>query len=179
MNVEPWDEFAVGAPSKQPNWSNRDCLPLVSVAHVAHVTTALRIVQEGCLRANLVFDESKLNTERIRVVWLSPNDWARGFRYGSIRFSFGWEPLIAGKRAYWVESIAYGVAACRILISDRDYDKTLEPYDPQRVRGPWWLAPDGKHYWNGRYCLEIMYEANVTLGDCDQRRLRYTPSTFM
>lgn len=166
MSEPPWQKFRVGSPSKNPSWIEPDCQPLTSVAHVAHVPTALRIAEDGRLRADLVFDKSKLNTERIRVVWLSPNDWegAGGFRYGNTRFWFDWAKLVRGKRSYWVESIAYGVEACRILLTKHDYSGTLEAYDPATRGGPWWKAPSGEHYWNGRYCLEIMVEGDLQLG---------------
>lgn len=64
---------------------------------------------------------------------------------------------------YWVESIAYKTEACRILITDTDYDGVLQPYNPKRERGPWWVSPDGAHYWNSNYCLEVMYEGDLLL----------------
>lgn len=162
---KPWQKFSVGTPSSRPNWTESDCQPITSVAHVAHVPTALRIVEDRRLRADLVFDKSKLNTERIRVVWLSPNDWdgAGGFRYGNVRFHFDWATLVAGMRSYWVESIAYGIEACRILLTDADYSASLDPYDPTVGDGPWWRSPSGDHYWNGKYCLEVMVEGDVDL----------------
>ena len=47
--------------------------------------------------------ESRLNTERILVTWLSPNDWtnAGGFRYGNIAFELDWPDLVDGMRFYW------------------------------------------------------------------------------
>lgn len=165
MSKPPWYKFRVGNPSSRANWTEPDCQPLTSVAHVAHVPTALRIAEDRLLRADLVFDKSKLNTERIRVVWLSPNDWdgAGGFRYGNVRFHFDWATLVQGKRSYWVESIAYGIDACRILLSEADYSSTLDVYDPTVGDGPWWESPSGEHYWNGEYCLEVMVEDDLDL----------------
>jgi hypothetical protein len=165
MKEPPWSKFAVCEPSINLSWPNSDCMPLESVGHVAHVRDALRIVEDAKLYANLVSDESRPNTQRIRVVWLLPNDWsnAGGFRYGNVRFSFDWKPLVANKRAYWVESIAYKTEACRILITDTNYDKDLQPYNPRRERGPWWVSPDGVHYWNNNCCLEVMYEGDLIL----------------
>ncbi len=165
MSKPPWYRFKVGSPSTNPNWVEPDCQHLTSVAHVAHVPTSIRIVEDGQLRADLVFDKSKLNTERIRVVWLSPNDWggAGGFRYGNVRFHFDWATLVKGKRSYWVESIAYGIKACRILLTTTDYSGKLDDYDPTVGDGPWWLSPTGEHYWNGEYCLEVMVEDDLDL----------------
>lgn len=168
--INPWSRFRVGSPSTRSNWTEPDCQPLTSVAHVAHVPSALRIVEDGRLRADLVFDKSKLNTERIRVVWLSPNDWtnAGGFRYGNVRFHFDWPMLVANRRVYWVESIAYGVEACRILLTDTDYSASLDVYDPTTGEGPWWRSPSGQHYWNGDHCLEIMLEGDLDLADATE-----------
>lgn len=165
MSTMEWEQFAVGEVSTNPKWTAQDCRPLRFVAHVAHVPTAVRIVEDGKLRAGLIYDKSRLNTDRTQVVWLSPNDWhgAGGFRYGNVRFLFDLEPLIANKNYYWVESIAYGIKACRILLTDKDYSKSLQPYDPAAHRGPWWRSPDGAHYWNGRYCLELMIESDLDL----------------
>lgn len=165
MSKPPWYKFRVGKPSDRPNWVEPDCQLLTSVAHVAHVPTSIRIAEDRRLRADLVFDKSKLNNERIRVVWLSPNDWggAGGFRYGNVRFHFDWATLIEGKRFYWVESIAYGIEACRILLTATDYSGRLDEYDPTAGDGPWWHSPSGEHYWNGEYCLEVMVEDDLDL----------------
>jgi hypothetical protein len=73
---------------------------------------------------------------------LSPNDWNAGFRYGNVRFTFDWAALVANKKAYWVESIAYGVPACRILVTDTDRGAELVAYDPTVRNGPWWIPWD-------------------------------------
>ncbi|MBL8633640.1 MAG: hypothetical protein JNM40_10480 [Myxococcales bacterium] len=167
MSSKPWQSFRVGAPSSNPGWTNPNCQELRTVAHVTHLPNARRIAEDGRIRADLVFDRSKLNTERIRVVWLSPNDWtnAGGFRYGNVRFQYDWNSLIQEKRYYWVESISYGISACRILVTDKDYSTSLEPYDPQVGDGPWWLSSSGQHYWNGNHCLEFMIEGDISLTD--------------
>ena len=79
------NRFAVGELSKNPNRDEPTCRPLVSLSHIAHVEVALEIVRSKVIRAGLVCDKSKLNTERIEVVWLSPNQWSYGSRYGNIR----------------------------------------------------------------------------------------------
>ena len=160
----PWQEFRVGKPSKSKSGFEPDCKPLLTVSHVAHVPAAIRILEDRRIRSDLVYDESELNQERIRVVWLSPNDWSQGFRYGNIRFTFDWASLVEGKQAYWVECMRqYNPNACRILITASDYSKSLQVYDPADGDGPWWCDSDGNHFWNGKYCLEIMHEENVRL----------------
>lgn len=159
-----WLEFKVGTKSKRANWTNPDCQVLDTVHHVTHVDTALRLLSDSDIKSGLVYDQSKLNTQRIPVVWLSPNDWtgAGGFRYGNVRFSFDFASLIHQKNYYWVESISYGVAAVRILITDNKYGNILTPYDPTIGDGPWWFdTPTNTHYWNGNHCLEIMFEGDL------------------
>jgi hypothetical protein len=161
---KPWQRFRVGSRGTKGGTSPRDCQRLTKVSHIAHLEQAHRIIVEGKVRSGLVFDESKLNKKRILVTWLSPNIWRQGYRYGSIRFVFDWPTLYKGHRAYWVESIAYGVEACRILVTRNDHSKSdlLIPYDPTEGDGPWWLDEEsGTHYWNGKYCLEFMIEHDI------------------
>jgi hypothetical protein len=170
MSSPEWFRFKVGTPSTHPRWTEPTCQELSTVSHVAHVGTAMRIVEDHVIRAGLIQDKSKLNTSRILVSWLSPNDWggAGGFRYGNVRFKYDWRSLVQGKNCYWVESIAYGVAACRILLTENSH-ASLTPYDPTRGDGPWYLdVSTGTHYWNGRYCLELMLEENLPLANVSE-----------
>jgi hypothetical protein len=163
-----WIRFRVGEKSKAPNWVNIDCQPVDTIFHITHVGSAIQVLSGTTIKAGLVFDKSRLNSDRILVVWLSPNDWsgAGGFRYGNVRFSFDLRTLIHGKRFYWVESIAYSIPAARILVTEKDYDGVLMSYDPSRGDGPWWYdKSDNRHYWNGKYCLEIMHEGDLPIGN--------------
>lgn len=157
--MSEWEDFKVG-----PKFNSPDCIPFDYVSHTSHVSSAINIIEAGEVRPSLVFDESKLNDQRILVTWLSPNHWTTGFRYGNIRFDFPFDKLIQGKRCYWVESIAYKVKACRILITDINHDSQLEPYDPTSKTGPWWFDhSNDQHYFNSKHCLEFMIEAPVRL----------------
>jgi hypothetical protein len=138
--------------------------PLNRIWHVSHLRYAKRIFEDDSIRAGLVYDKSKLNKSRTRVVWLSPNDWNYGSRYGNVRFEFDWKSLIEGCLFYWVESINYQPRAARILIS-ADEHGDLEPYDPAKDNGPW-ILEDGEHLWNGSFCLEVMLERDIPLSDC-------------
>jgi len=143
---------------------NPDCVILSSVSHVTHVDGALEILRADSIKPKLIYDESRLNTQRVLVVWLSPNDWrgAGGFRYGNIAFDLDWETLIAGKRFYWIGAIPYKPHACRILITEQDYDDELKIYHPERGDGPWVTNVD-EHHWTGEYCLEFMLEDEIPL----------------
>lgn len=163
-----WQKFRVGKPSKRPGWTDPKCQSFSQISHVSHFNNAINIFQAGLINAGLVFDASLLNRSRILVVWLSPNDWhgAGGFRYGNIRFNFDWEKLIADKNYYWVESIAYGIPAARILVADKDYSSKLTPYDPTIGDGPWWYDKGSNtHYRNGNICLEFLFERNISLSE--------------
>jgi len=164
--MSEWVKFKVGKLSSRKNWTEITCQPLEQIYHVTHIGAAARMVSDGLIKSGLVYDKSKLNKERIQVVWLSPNDWlgAGGSRYGSIRLSFDFDSLVHNKNYYWVESIAYHPTAVRILVSDSNYSQILTPYEPKVGDGPWWFdSNNGVHYWNGNYCLEIMYEGDIYL----------------
>jgi hypothetical protein len=169
--AKPWDRFKVGRPSKKAMGFSADCVPFDTVFHHTHLETAYIALREGTIRSGLVHDKSRLNTKRVRVIWLSPNDWenAGGSRYGNVGFAFRINPLLRGKRVYWVESKPYQIQACRFLITATDYNGELERYDPSRDKGPWWKDKStGTHYWNGEFCLELMYESDLNLAECSR-----------
>lgn len=163
-----WQQFRVGKISTKPNWTEPKCQSFTNISHVSHINSAINIFQTGTINSGLVFDESLLNRSRILVVWLSPNDWhgAGGFRYGNVRFNFDWGKLITDKNYYWIESIAYGIPAARILVTDNNHSSRLPAYDPKIGDGPWWYDEDtNTHYRNGNICLEFLFERNISLGE--------------
>jgi hypothetical protein len=161
----PWHQFHVGS----PDTSQYDCQPLTKVYHTAHLESAHRIIIDGKIRSGLVFDESKLKTERILVAWLSPNEWIQGSRYGSISFVFDWPTLSEGHRAYWIESIHHRPKGSRILLTMNDHSNKPDlfiPYDPKAGGGPWWFdVASGTHYWNAEHYLEFMVEHDIDMSD--------------
>ena len=164
----PWHRFRVGTPSDNPRWTETDCWPFDEVWHVTHTPNAITILENGTIRPQLVYDESILNTRRTLVNWVSPNHWSPGYRYGNIAFNFDWYELIKGKQYYWVEWIDYSPNACRILITENDYDDDpqLRRYDPSQGDGPWWWDRSaGTHYRNGKFCLEFMLEFELQVSD--------------
>src|SRR5689334_424834 len=92
---------------------------LSTVRHIAHVPAARRIIEDGRIRAGLVYDESRLNKSRISVAWVSANSWALGSIYGTVEFQFSWADIVAGQNIYWVEAMAYRPPAFRLLLSKR------------------------------------------------------------
>ncbi|WP_109693849.1 hypothetical protein [Chitinophaga deserti] len=160
----PWSEYKIG-PVPTRNYPSNDCQILDKVYHVAHLATAVRIVEDGKIKQGLIYDKSKLNTSRILVTWLSPNVWYHGSQYGNISFEFDFSKLVAGKNYYWVEVMEeYNPHACRILITTENFDGTLIPYVPTQGDGPWYYDVENKrHYWNGTYCLEFMFTRDLSL----------------
>lgn len=161
--VPEWEKFAIIEPSG-PSVTFRK-QGFTEVFHVAHVEAACKILSDGKIKIGTIRDESKLRDQNISVAWLSPNRWKDGFRYGGVCFGFEWANVLSDYRAYWVEAMAYGISACRILITHKQHP-ALEPYDPGTVRGPWKSEVHGgetRHYFNHDYCLEFMLEIEVDL----------------
>jgi len=61
---------------------------LSTVRHIVHVPSARRIIEDGRIKAGLVYDESRLNESRISVTWVSANTWNLGSIYGTVEFQF-------------------------------------------------------------------------------------------
>lgn len=166
--MSEWKKFKVGKPDTREGRFEATCLPFEIVGHTSHVDSALSIVRTSKIRPGLVFDESKLNTSRILVAWMSPNTWAHGYRYGGIKFDFRFRDMVADKNYYWVEAIQYPRHwALRILVTDQDRSKELTEYEPTAGDGPWWYdEKSGTDYFNGNHCLEFMFEQEISLSDC-------------
>jgi hypothetical protein len=163
--AKEWLEFKVGKVSTQTNWTNKDCQPFSTITHTTHIEMFFNMLDDGAILPRLVYDESKLNTKRILVVWLSPNTWGVGYRYGTIQLELDWTLLIKDMRIYWVERITkYKINALRILLTDQNRDTEFEEYNPEDRTGPWWYDKESDvHYFNGKYCLEIMVERSIPL----------------
>jgi len=161
--MQEWRNYKVGTPSESEKSFNKDCMPFSIVSHVTHIKQSVTVFSDMRIKSNLVYDESKLNESRVQVVWLSPNYWSIGFRYGNVIFSFEPGRLFSQKNYYWVEVINYKIPACRILITDKIYND-LEPYNPISGDGPWWFDPQNqKHFYNGEICLEFMHENDLLI----------------
>ncbi|MYM67496.1 hypothetical protein GTP45_11720 [Pseudoduganella sp. FT55W] len=160
-----WNIYAVQREGGFYPSTDRGLTEFDVVGHTSHVDSAINIILEGGIKPALVFDKSQLNESRIQVGWLSPNHWVRGYRYGNIQFEFKFDDLIYGKNFYWVEAIDdYTPSACRILITDQDRSAQLVEYDPTLRDGPWWHDKDNNtHFYNGKFCLEFMFEEKIPL----------------
>jgi hypothetical protein len=161
------EEFGVPAEWEAFKFPVAPGAELTTVRHIVHVPGARRIVEDGRIKAGLVYDESRLNTSRISVAWVSANTWAQGSIYGTVEFRFAWDNLVAGQNIYWVEAMTqYRPPAYRLLLSKRDVQSRLvERYDPEKDEGPLRFK-DGKYYWNGAYTSEFMIEDDLPLDRC-------------
>jgi hypothetical protein len=165
--MSEWTPYRIQIP-KESAPSSSDGQLLETVYHVVHVRMARRILEDGHLRAGLIYDESKLQKSRICVTWLSANTWALGSIYGNVQFAFPWNDRICKRRCYWVEAMTgYRPHAYRILLTDRDLSgsKHVREYDPESNRGPL-LLRDGNWYWNNQFTSEFLIEDDVDLEDC-------------
>jgi hypothetical protein len=137
---------------------------LTTVRHVAHIPIARRIVEDGRVRSGLIYDESRLNTSRISVTWVSANTWAWGSIYGTVEFQFSWRDLVEGKHIYWVEAVpSYRPPAYRFLLSKETVASSLiQKYNPAVDDGPLKLV-GGKWFWNRQFTSEFMIADDLFL----------------
>jgi hypothetical protein len=136
---------------------------LTTVRHATHIPTARRIAEDGRIRSGLVYDQSRLNTSRISVTWVSANTWAWGSIYGTVEFQFSWRDLVDGKHIYWVEAAPYRPPAYRFLLSKEILTSPLvHKYDPSIDDGPLKLV-GGKWFWNTQFTSEFMIADDLFL----------------
>jgi hypothetical protein len=139
--MSEWSQYRIQIP-KDSGPSSRDGQLLETVYHVVHVPIARRILEDGHLRAGLIYDESRLQKSRICVTWLSANTWVLGSIYGNVQFAFPWDKQIR-KRCYWVEAMThYNPHAYRILLTDRDLSGSKHVREYQHFGITRWTLPD-------------------------------------
>ena len=156
--AKPWSKYSISHHSTQT---------FTELFHVTHLDIGYRILDECIIRPALIGDESKLNTERILVNWLSPNEWFPGYRYGNIRFRYDFQQLMEGKKMYWVEAMtSYNPTALRLLLSKKDYtDYELIEYRPRIDDGP--LRYKNKEWlMDSRFTYEIMVDEPLYISEC-------------
>jgi hypothetical protein len=162
----PWTPYACKVPGKGVTGT---CTVMDVVHHVTHTQSALRILEDGKISRGLIYDECSLNASRTTVVWLSPNQWYWGSRYGSVEFTYPFKDLVKGQKIYWVEvQTNYKPPACRFLIADHDVTHLpVQLYDASREDGPLRYA-EGLWYWNHTYTGEFLFHDVLRLGDCQK-----------
>jgi hypothetical protein len=127
---------------------------------------AIRIFEDGRIRAGLVYDESKLNTARVTVCWVSPKEWVNDYIYGHISFEFDWDEIVGDNKIRWVEVRTTGKRViCRFLISANDYPTSgLSEYPFKTVCGPLYRDDSSaKWYHNNLITSEYMVDTDLPL----------------
>lgn len=159
----PWKPYACTVPAAGVAGT---ASVLSTVHHVTHTGPALRILADGQVTRGLIYDECILNDSRTTVVWLSPNNWHNGSRYGSVQFTFNFADIVARRKIYWVEVRKYKNHAYRFMISDKDLSKLpVTPYDPTKEEGPL-RQVGGVWYWNSEHTAEFLLDSSLILHFC-------------
>ena len=176
-NEDGWSDFLANQNESNRPRGQPDYEKMKYVYHVTHIDSAASVIEKRGIRAGLVYDESRLNTERTLVTWLSPNQWKDGYRYGNVAFCYDFEREIAkGMNYYWVGVADYKPAAARILITDQDHDSYLSHYDPRKSTGPWRIQEDGSHQRDCRITLEFMLESSLDVDKASIEFVKHHPS---
>jgi len=167
MSAE-WEEFTVG---KQPaGAASDDWEPLTSVRHGTHLTPAVRIAEDRGISAELINDGRLANT-RTKAIYLSPNYWHEGSRYGSFEFEVDWAQLSDGRDLYWVEPIkTYGIPIHRFMLTRRPSPAGLTPYDPAKDDGPLRLIA-GEWFRTSGHACEILVDEDLPLSEITRFRV--------
>lgn len=161
-----WVAFKVG------RLGGTECQPLTRAGHVTHVESALDVFRAGGIRPQLVRDGSRLDTERVEVVFTTPYDFAKpwGCMFGNVAFQFDWDDLTEDVNFYWLGAQQYSGLRPRILITENEYPE-YKRYLPGKRNGPWWRSEKtGNDYWNGEFCPEFLVEAGIPLHRIAQMR---------
>lgn len=144
------------------------CSRLGAIYYVAHLATAVRILEDGRVTARRVDDDSRLDRHRVSVVWTAPNRWpSTGSRYGTVEFAFDFARLMEGRSLYWVEAVEdRSRGTCRLLVSASDVSGLpVLRYDPVRTKGPLRLV-DGQWFWRNDLGLELMVHGHLPTSLC-------------
>ena len=160
----PWEGYACTVPGKGVTGT---CSVLDTIHHVTHTPAALRIVEDQKITRGLIYDECSLNATRTMVVWLSPNQWVNGSRYGNVEYTFDFASLVKDQKIYWVEAhTGHKPHACRFLVTDEKVGHLpVQLYNPETDKGPLRYAK-GVWYWNYTYTGEFLMRDQLWLADC-------------
>lgn len=134
-----WTEYCCKVPRKKSSPLPANCLPFSEIHHITHLSEAKRILEDGVIKGSPIREGSRLCRSRTPVSWLSANSWSRGSVYGTVRFTYDWNTILANRKVYWVESVDwYRWPAFRFLLTENDppKNKRIKFYDPQENKGP-------------------------------------------
>ncbi len=158
-------EFLIKTPPR--GWREDRFVTFDCVNHVAHVEDARRVADDGMIRAGLVHDESILDETRLCVVWTSPNTWVDGSLYGNVSLEIPAQAALEGRLLYFVEVMAFGVTAIRVLASSRPIRGLGEPFDPAVLGSALYRGPDSRWWRHDDFNVEIMLADDLPLDRCE------------
>jgi hypothetical protein len=169
MGTKPpeWQKYKVGKPSTRKGWTEPDCVPFEKVTHVSHVREAFRMFEDQTIRSISAGSKGKLR--HTAVVWLSPNFWTHGSRYGNVSFKFDWKTLVRDKRFYWVGTIEHPkTTACQILIT-KEHDLELDVYPYDTGEGPLYYDSEREIWYSNQKHItcEVMVDRDIPLSECE------------
>lgn len=98
------------------------CLSLLRTGHATHVESVLDMFRTRAIRSELIDDDSRLDTERTKVVFTSPHDWPKpwGCMFGTVVLQLNWAKVTEDKNFYWIWGNPYTTTRPRILITDKE-----------------------------------------------------------
>lgn len=164
MSAAEWTTFTAGKGPAGPDAQGWTLM--TSVRHGTHLTSGVRIAQDGKIAADLIYDGKLANT-RTRVVFLSPNSWHDGSRYGTLEFGMTWPGALSTRTLYWVEALRdYSIPIHRFILSRRPPISGLTPYDPVTDDGPLRLVSDQWFRVSDAAC-EILVDEDVPVDEID------------
>ena len=165
-----WAPFSCKVPKKNSSSLPSDCRDFSEVYHISHLSDAKRILEDGRIKGALIESNSRLRRSRLRVAWLSANEWGKGSPYGTIRFVFDWNSIRNGHKMYWVEAEeSYVWPADRFLLSDHDPPKIegIRKYNPYRAKGPV-RCKRGSWYRRSDRVSHFLLEGDISLQLCKE-----------
>ncbi|MBK1969754.1 hypothetical protein JIX59_10430 [Brevundimonas diminuta] len=164
MSAAEWTTFTAGKNPAGPDAQGWTIM--TSVRHGTHLTSGVRIAQDGKIAADLIYDGKLANT-RTRVVFLSPNSWHDGSRYGTLEFEMAWPGVLDGRTLYWVEALRnYAIPIHRFILSRRPPISGLTAYDPINDDGPIRLVGDQWFRVSDTAC-EILVDEDIPVDEID------------
>ncbi|MEO5370758.1 MAG: hypothetical protein H7833_11875 [Magnetococcus sp. DMHC-1] len=147
-----------------------------STYHITHINDARKILEDGKIFSRIVYDESKMNKSRCRVVWTSPHIWADGSIYGNVRFHFNFKKVSENKKLYFVEMVeSNGQYIFRYLLTGETPLPEICAIKYNDIRGSVRFFGGKYHYYskkirindqNNKSCVtEIMIQSDFSLDE--------------
>ena len=163
-----WTDYLCEIPRKNSSSLPDNCDRLSEVHHITHLPEAKRILADATIKGAPIKGASRLCRSRTPISWLSANYWPKGSKYGTVRFTFDWDRILAGRKIYWMESVDdFSWPAFRFLLtkSDPPKDKKIKLYDPRKDKGPV-RRKRGSWYYRSDRTSQFLVEGDVSVDLC-------------